>query len=306
MFFAVSGINNQKGNDYMSPPITAQEINNRLSARSIRMLSDHAITKSKAEFTCKNNHTWWATINSVLKGNGCPHCALHNRKTGWKETLIMLLLSKKVELVGEYRGNQVYTEFRCTQCSKTWSGRPIVVKKVGCAFCNGRKIDTDIVNKRIREKGLTLTTEFTSTGDNGTFQCAEGHEWTTVISNVLHNKSGCPRCAKYGFNPDLPSYCYVICYPDYIKFGITNDWTRRRAEHIKTKGHFIRAFIKEEAMGNEALLWENTIKSIVTCGIVDSTVCKDGWTETTTTDNLFNVVDETFTEIYDDAALRIF
>jgi len=289
----------------MSPPITVQEINKRLAPRNIQMLSNHSITKNKAEFTCKNNHTWWATINSVLSRNGCPECAAEQIRATNIIALTALLQSHGLEMVGEYKGNQKYTYFKCNTCTRTYSDRPIMAKRSGCAYCNGRKIDKIIVNDRVKKTGITLLSDIKTVSDRGTFQCESGHEWNTIVSNVLHHLSGCPRCAKYGFNPDLPAHCYVICYPDYIKFGITNDWTRRRAEHTKTKGHFIRAFIKEESVGNDALLWENTIKSTFTCGIVDSTVCKDGWTETTSTDVLPNLVDASFTEIYDDVSLPI-
>jgi hypothetical protein len=282
----------------MSPPITVLEINERLLPRNIKMLSNHAITKNKAEFVCKNNHTWYATINSVLSRNGCPKCAAEQIKVANLVTLNTLLYSHGLEMTGEYKGNQKYTYFKCNTCTRTYLDRPIIAKNSGCAYCNGRKTDTATINKKIQEKGLMLTTKCTTTSDYGTFQCAEGHEWSTIISNVVHNKSGCPRCAKYGFNPGLPAYCYVLCYANYIKFGITNDWNRRKAEHLKSKGPFVVGFVRSESNGNNALLWENNIKATFKCGVVDSTICNGGWTETIEVNMLDQLIDLSFTEIY--------
>lgn len=281
--------------------LTASTINEQLATRNIKILSDHTVTKNKAEFMCTNNHRWSATINSVLhSGNGCPECARINRNANDREKLDILLQNHKVIIVSEYTGNQKKTEFKCIRCSRTWISSPIIVKRSGCCFCNGRKTDKDIVNQRIKNTKIILLTEMNSVGESGTFYCQHGHQWVTIISNVLHNKSGCPKCANYGFNPSLAAYCYVICYPDYIKFGITNDWVRRKKEHIKTKGKFIKGFVKKVSIGDDALLWENTIKKTIPCGIVDSLKCKDGWTETVSPDLLHKIVDETFTQIYGD------
>jgi hypothetical protein len=290
----------------MSPPITVSDINARLAKRNIKMLGEHSITKNKAEFVCNQHHKWYATINSVLAGNGCPKCALTERKLKWRANLNSLLELRGVEMVGEYFGDKTYTKFKCVRCLKSWSGRPIIVKHSGCCFCNGTKIDKDIINQRIIDTGIKLLTEVHNVGMRGSFECPEGHPWDSIVSNVLHNKSGCPKCAKYGFNPTLPAVCYVICYSGYIKFGITNNWSRRRSEHIKTKGKFIREFIKSVPSGDKALLWENYIKATLPCGIVNSSVCNDGWTETINTELLPNVIDSSFTEIYDDSAPRKF
>jgi hypothetical protein len=282
--------------------LTVHTINERLAPRNIKLLGDHVITKNKAEFICSNYHRWWATINSVLhSGNGCPECAMVKRNASHRDELDLLLRNHKIVMLGEYLGNKNYTEFKCIRCARTWTGKPMVVKRSGCCFCNGRKTDKDIVNQRIKNTKIMLLTEMNNVGERGTFYCQHGHKWVTIISNVLHNKSGCPKCADYGFNPLLEAYCYVICYPDYIKFGITNDWERRKKEHVKTKGQFIKGFVKKVSTGDDALLWENTIKKTMHCGIVDSIKCRDGWTETISPELLHKIVDETFTQIYGDS-----
>jgi DNA-directed RNA polymerase subunit RPC12/RpoP len=281
----------------MSPPITISEINKRLAPRNIKMLGDHSITKDKAEFECINGHRWMATINSVLARNGCRKCDLISRKVNWLTDFETAIKPLNIEMVTEYKSNTTYMNFKCNTCSRIFSGRPILIKKIGCVYCNGRKLDKEKINKVITKKRITLLTESSSVSNYGTFQCDSGHKWNTIISNVLHNKSGCPKCAKYGFNPNLPAYCYVLCYDNYIKFGITNNWKRRKAEHIKSKGPFLRGYIKSEAQGDQALNWENNIKRKINCGVMDSTTVVDGWTETVNVDELINLIDHSFTEI---------
>ena len=56
-------------------------------------------------------------------------------------------------------------------------------------------------------------------------KCKKGHIWKTSPASLLRG-SGCPSCAKYGFNPTMPAILYFVSFEAnneiYYKLGITN------------------------------------------------------------------------------------
>jgi hypothetical protein len=66
--------------------------------------------------------------------------------------------------------------------------------------------------------------------------CNEGHTWVAVVGSRTSRPqggSGCPSCAKYGFNPSLPGWLYFLDHDpwDLFQVGITNDPSRRVGKH---------------------------------------------------------------------------
>ena len=59
--------------------------------------------------------------------------------------------------------------------------------------------------------------------------CFEGHEWKVRPDSLLRGRSGCPKCAKYGFDVTSPAiFYYVRLQKDnqfYYKVGVTNNST---------------------------------------------------------------------------------
>lgn len=71
-------------------------------------------------------------------------------------------------------------------------------------------------------------------------RCSEGHEWTVRADNLRDGKR-CGKCCTYGFNPDKPSWMYLLLFvtTGILKVGITNrnpynddgSYAGRLAEH---------------------------------------------------------------------------
>ena len=64
-----------------------------------------------------------------------------------------------------------------------------------------------------------------------THQCFEGHTWKAPPTRILSGK-GCPLCASYRFNVDIPAILYYIYIEksnlQYYKIGITNSSIEKR------------------------------------------------------------------------------
>jgi hypothetical protein len=71
------------------------------------------------------------------------------------------------------------------------------------------------------------------------WKCSEGHIYRSAIEKRTRslNPSGCPTCAKFGFDQNKEAYIYLLEHPQWEMFqiGITNDLSRRLNEHRRNK-----------------------------------------------------------------------
>lgn len=64
------------------------------------------------------------------------------------------------------------------------------------------------------------------------------HHWKPKISNILYNNTGCPKCAKSGFDPSKNGTFYIFLLEKDgrkgLGFGITNVLAEREKDHKRT------------------------------------------------------------------------
>ncbi|MGZ8887961.1 MAG: hypothetical protein ACXW1D_00215 [Halobacteriota archaeon] len=109
-----------------------------------------------------------------------------------------------------------------------------------------------------------------------TLRCEELHkEWTTTIHRLLNTGTGCPSCAKSGFDRNKPAYLYVFkAASDYLNFcgyGVTNNFTQRFATHkttFKKAGIVLSEVQKYLLSGESAWEIEQQIRKIFKVGAV--------------------------------------
>ena len=81
---------------------------------------------------------------------------------------------------------------------------------------------------------------------NRKFKCCEyGLEWNMQPGERARRRSGCPSCAKSGYDPSKPGYFYLMQRPGEQQFRITTNFAKRMADHksngwklIEHIGHF--------------------------------------------------------------------
>ena len=110
--------------------LTKETINSRLSSRGISLASDNMFAGRKSTFICANNHTWSARLNSVLHGQGCPHCAVNFPLNC--SIVNDRLTRRRITMVGDYVNAHTKTTFSCAD-GHTWQTTPASVS--GCPFC---------------------------------------------------------------------------------------------------------------------------------------------------------------------------
>lgn len=114
----------------------------------------------------------------------------------------------------------------------------------GCNICAGKKIlqgfnDLVTTHPEVAKEafGWNPVKVFGGTHSRKRFKCAEGHTYDAIVKDRTVKGSGCPVCAKTGFNPGKIGFLYFLAHPKWkmLQIGITNNIDQRTKEH-KSKG----------------------------------------------------------------------
>jgi len=60
--------------------LTKEIINKRLHKRNINLIGEYTSSHTKTDFRCETGHVWSSTPDNIIRGNGCPYCALDYTK----------------------------------------------------------------------------------------------------------------------------------------------------------------------------------------------------------------------------------
>ena len=113
-----------------------------------------------------------------------------------------------------------------------------------CLYCGNREVspgfnDLQHLHPEIAAEfdvdanGIGADKVLAGTADYFSWRCRDGHTWRAKVSNRVSRLSGCPGCAKNGFDPTKTGVFYVIASSKLgaMKVGITNPDSK--ADRIK-------------------------------------------------------------------------
>lgn len=266
----------------MSRKKTTDEFRQELINNNIihEVVDEYITANTKITFKCINNHIWKTKPNDILNGHGCPSCAGLKKLT--KEEINSRLTTRSVRLIGEYKSMNTKSLFTCAN-GHFWMSKPSnVINGKNCKQC--RFVwDKTAINKKLNhdQKGFALIGEYHNYMTPVEFQCSKGHVWKAALSNVFkqENPSGCPTCAKYGFDVNKPAIGYVLKYGSFIKYGITHNLDQRLYRHKKA-GAFELIFTNKFESGYLAKSWEEKMRQSFGGNYVTKDVMENGFTET--------------------------
>ncbi|MGN1280915.1 MAG: GIY-YIG nuclease family protein [Succinivibrio sp.] len=176
----------------------------------------------------------------------------------------------------------------CLVCGNVWNACPESLKAgYGCPKCGDTRIPHEKQVKIIEEanpkvKVIGRVASNTKSVECLCLQC--GHIWKAKPFNLKRKKpSGCPKCAKSGFNSFRESWLYVLVddleIPTQMKIGITNNLEGRLSvlrRHTPFQFHVVKTYSFEpgyDAKSLEKLV--HTIFHYLNCGYTNF----DGATE---------------------------
>lgn len=199
-----------------------------------------------------------------------------------KQVLNAQLRARGLTILDEYVNLNHPVGVTCDN-GHTWKSKPYTILKLNkCSICHpnkGQKFSKDYINELLSPRNIQLIGEYKNSASRTEFKCEHGHEWYAFPSSVIGG-TGCPSCAKYGFRQDISATLYVIKYPTFIKYGISNDVERRLRELSRNGTHQV-ILLRNFASGKEALELETKIKrKFNKSRILSKVECPDGYTET--------------------------
>jgi hypothetical protein len=196
---------------------------------------------------CQLGHEYQAAItNRTYMQSGCSICAGKQVLSGYND-----LATTHPELAAQADGWDPTTvsagsskrrQWRCTKDHK-WTTPIFYRMDSDCPYCSNKAVlsgynDLATTHPELAAEavGWDPTTVTAGSNQKRKWHCSEGHIWNAVVgsrSSGYKGGSGCPSCAKYGFNPSSPAWLYFLEHDGWELFqiGITNDPSRRIGKH---------------------------------------------------------------------------
>ena len=223
------------------------QVNATNKMKFVSWLNGYNGKDSKANVICNAcDYEWAASIGSIVNnGSGCPKCygrkALSSKE--WEDRLnesggggfIF------IDWPDGFNGAHSKARFKCLVDDHEWTAdaNHVFRKNSGCPECAGNKRYTpeeyeESINKAgsgrfvfVRWAGNTKRAK-----SKVVCRCIScEHNWSASVDSLTRT-SGCPRCAKYGFQLDKIGYLYALRSEcgRHMKIGISNNPKRRHKE----------------------------------------------------------------------------
>jgi hypothetical protein len=204
-------------------------------------------SSKRMKWRCQLGHEYQAVItNRTYMQSGCSICAGKQVLSGYND-----LATTHPDIAAQADGWDPTTvtagsnKRRQWCCSKShrWITPIIYRLESGCPYCSNKAVlsgynDLATTHPELAAEavGWDPTTVTAGSNQKRKWQCSEGHIWNAVVgsrSSGYKGGSGCPSCAKHGFNPSLPAWLYFLEHDGWELFqiGITNDPSRRIGKH---------------------------------------------------------------------------
>lgn len=247
---------------------------------------------------CKLGHIYTASPTSrVHMQSSCSICSNHkvlfwfnDLETLWPEIAREAYLWDPATVTP---GSHKKREWKCNN-GHIYEASPKsrVGMKSGCAICTNQKClpgfnDLATTNPELSREayGWDPSQVVAGYAKKLKWKCEFGHIWiATGHSRSRGDKTGCPTCAKNGFDPNAPAFLYFLRQPQWemYQIGITNNFVRRMAEHQKNNWELLE--IRGPMDGHLTQQWERAILRMLKAGGADLSNSKvagkfDGYSE---------------------------
>jgi hypothetical protein len=230
-------------------------------------------SSKKREWKCKYGHVFEATVSSRINMNsGCSVCSNRKVLVGFND-----LETISPTVASEAYGWDPKTFTSGSHKKRTWKCKnghlyeatikSRVSMNSGCAVCANQKCLTGFNDLATTHPELAKeafdwdpTQIIAGYSKNLKWKCEFGHIWkATGHDRSRGDTTGCPSCAKSGFDPNLPSHLYFLVQVDWqmYQIGITNNLQRRLNEHGKNGWEPLE--MRGPMDGHLAQQWERSI-----------------------------------------------
>ncbi len=202
---------------------------------------------SRRNWKCNLGHTWSATVIGRTQGEkDCPFCTGMKTWSGFND-----LATTHPHLAPEadgwdptkiHAGTNKKLNWKCTRGHR-WSasGSSRSAEETGCPTCSNKIVeigfnDLATTHPELAKEAHGWDPKTLVAGSNKKvkWMCGNGHPWSAVVANrATGRETGCPTCAKSGFDPNIDAWLYLLEHHDWemLQIGITNSPDARLKKH---------------------------------------------------------------------------
>lgn len=174
----------------------------------------------------------------------------------------------------EYSGVKTKVVMKCSIDGFEWlvTANNLIHNNRGCPQCSGKRRWTaiEMVNQ-INDGGVVRFERwldgYSGTKSRAVVSCVKcDYEYDVLITSIIHKRSGCPSCAKYGFDGSICGYVYFLVSRcgSFVKAGITNNINDRISYlRLKTPFDFDVVEYAHFSKGSDALALESKLHKIM-------------------------------------------
>lgn len=188
---------------------TLDEIREQVAKRGFTVLSaQYGGAQEKLRWRCAKGHEWEATPVKVLgsEATGCPRCAGNERKT--IEDMKALAAERNGECLSEaYQNLQTTMKWRCA-LGHEFEMTPAHVGKFTTDWCPVCRLEARRAGRAasrmpaleatvLQKGGRIVSGTYTDPHCKFTFECAQGHQWSTSYDAVMRG-TWCKQCYEAG------------------------------------------------------------------------------------------------------------
>ncbi len=202
---------------------------------------------ARRDWICERGHVWVATVGSRANlGSGCPYCAGQRVVAGENDVQSRFPLIA-LEAFGWNPstvavGSHQQKNWKCVAAGHEWTAA--VYSRIAgrsCPYCAGQRVlvgfnDLATKNPQLASEacGWDPSTVFPMSNTKRRWRCDLGHEWN-ASPNTRTSGSGCPSCAKFGYDPSEDGWVYLLRNEglELFQIGITNHPHDRLRKHSR-------------------------------------------------------------------------
>jgi len=197
---------------------------------------------------CINGHVLQTTSSKLLNSkNGCTNCSGRTRTVN---VGVNDLMTTHPEIAKQADGWNPSSLSPGSGSKRAWicefghrwntSVTARTGKKRNCPYCSNQKLLKGFNDFATKFPGLASEavgwdpTNVIGAGQQKLlWKCEEGHRFKVSILSRTSNKTGCPTCAKSGFDPNSDGWLYFLSHPNWemLQIGITNFPHDRLSKH---------------------------------------------------------------------------
>ena len=201
----------------------------------------------KKDWKCHLGHKWKATVDERTRGGtGCPVCTNRLVLKGFNDLLTthphIAKSAKDWDPSTVTSGSSSKYMWECS-LAHTWI--TTVADRVrgrDCPICANRILlvgFNDLLSQypeiAAEADGWDPSQVLYGSAEDKDWLCSQGHKWSAkIVSRVGSGDkggTGCPSCAKSGFDPNKEAYLYLMSRPGEQQFGISNVIKQRLRTH---------------------------------------------------------------------------